>query len=173
VTNPPQRPSAVRIPRHFESFYRDQYSRVVAVCYALSGSQAAAEDVAQEAFIRAHRDWEMIGSYERPDAWVRRVATNLAFSRFRRLKAESRAVLRLAGNRQEITFDMTESDDELWSKVRALPRRQAQVVALHYVEDRAIADIANVLGIAEGSVKSALHKARTKLAERLSEEELI
>jgi RNA polymerase sigma-70 factor (ECF subfamily) len=173
VTKQPPRPGDVRIPRHFESFYRDQYPGVVALGYALSGSQATAEDVAQEAFIRAHGDWEKIGSYERPDAWVRRVATNLAFSRYRRLKAESRALLRIAGKRQQITFDIPEPEDDFWRNVRALPRRQAQVVALHYVEDRPITEIAQVLGIAEGSVKSALHKARAKLAEQLAEEDFV
>jgi RNA polymerase sigma-70 factor, ECF subfamily len=55
--------------------------------------------------------------------------------------------------------------------VRALPRRQAQVVALHYLEDRPVAEIADALGIASGTVKKHLHDGRRELARRLELEE--
>jgi DNA-directed RNA polymerase specialized sigma24 family protein len=50
----------------------------VELVYALSGSRMGAEDIAQEAFLRAYRDWDRVGSYEHQAAWVRRVAANLA-----------------------------------------------------------------------------------------------
>ena len=58
--------------------------------------------------------------------------------------------------------------DRFWAAVRTLPRRQQAVVALHYLEDRSVADVAQVLGIAEGTVKAHLHKARAALADRLA-----
>jgi RNA polymerase sigma-70 factor (ECF subfamily) len=57
---------------------------------------------------------------------------------------------------------------ELWAAVRKLPARQAQVTALAYGEDRSIADIASMLGIAEGTVKAVLHRARGNLARALA-----
>jgi len=65
--------------------------------YALTGSWEAAEDATQEAFLRAHRDWERVGRYDQPGAWVRRVAANLAVSALRRRLAEAKALLRLGG----------------------------------------------------------------------------
>ena len=60
--------------------------------YALSGSRAAAEDIAQEAFLRAYQNWERVGSCEHQATWVRRVATNLATSGLRRRLLEARAL---------------------------------------------------------------------------------
>ena len=56
---------------------------MVALTWALSGNRWAAEDLAQEAFVRAHRDWNSVEQMDSPNAWVRRVAINLARSRFR------------------------------------------------------------------------------------------
>lgn len=158
----------VRIPRHFETFYRQEYGSVLGLTYSLSGSRAAAEDLTQEAFLRAHRDWDNVGRYEYPGAWVRRVASNLAMSRFRRLKSEAKAVTRLAGfGTPPPPPTIAPEYEHFWREVRSLPRRQAQVVALFYLEDLSIAQIAATLAVAEGTVKAQLHKARTTLARRL------
>ncbi len=155
----------VQIPGQFEVFYREEYGLVVALTYALSGSRAAAEDLAQEAFLRAHRDWESIGSHAAPGAWVRRVAINLAIGRFRRLRSEAAAKARLI---VPVSLEPAGPEfDAFWGEVRKLPKRQAQVVALHYVEDLSVGDIALVLGIAEGTVKALLHQARQRLERQL------
>jgi Sigma-70 region 2 len=106
-TCPPYRPSrwdggsrAVRLPGSFEQFYLEEFPRVVKLAYALSGSRAGAEDIAQEAFLRAYRDWDRIRSYEHQAAWVRRVAANLATSGLRRRVVEARALARLAARRE-------------------------------------------------------------------------
>ena len=88
-------PEQKRFPGSFDAFYRIEYPRVVALTYALGG-RAAAEDLAQEAFLRAHRDWERVGRMEAPRAWVRRVAVNLCRSRWRRIRSEAVEVLRTA-----------------------------------------------------------------------------
>lgn len=153
----------------FDGFYRSHFRAVVGLVYTLSGSRWAAEELAQEAFLAAHRRWHDIRDYDEPGAWVRRVAVNRAVSRFRRRSAEARALARYAAGRRNLPDSIPPLADDFWSAVRALPFRQAQVVALHYLEDRPVADIAAVLGLAEGTVKAHLHRARQSLAERLGE----
>ncbi len=160
----------VRVPIHFESFYRQLYPKVVAMNYAMCGSRAAAEDIAQEAFLKAHRDWSRVGTFDRPDSWVYRVASNLAISRYRRARAEARALLKLTSRSPEPIAEMSEPHEEFWREVRRLPAQQTQVIALHYLEDRPVAEIAAMLGIPEGTVKSALSRGRAALASRLREE---
>lgn len=154
-------------PERFEDFYVREYLAVVGLAYALSGSRWAAEDLAQEAFLAAHRDWDRIGSYQHPAAWVRRVVANLAVSAFRRRVAETKALARIALGRGEVVPDLAAADPEFWIAVRALPRRQAQVVALYYLEDRSVADVAGILDMTLGTVKRHLYDARRTLARRL------
>jgi RNA polymerase sigma-70 factor (ECF subfamily) len=149
-----------------EEVYRHDYRRLVAMAYGLSGSRAAAEELVQEAFLAAHRRWDEIGAYDEPAAWLRRVVVNRAVSVVRRRVAEGLALARL-GARRQLPEVLPEQDEEVWRAVRVLPRRQAQVVALHYVDDMAVAEIATVLGCAEGTVKAHLHQARRSLARTL------
>ena len=161
------RPSEEATPT-FDAFFADEYRRVVALATALAGT-AGAEEVAQEAFVRAFRRWDRIAAYDDPGAWVRRVAANLATSTLRRRGREARALTRLALRRP--ADEPVRPDERFWAAVRSLPRRQAQCVALHYLEDRSTADVAGVLGIAEATVRVHLHDGRRRLAEMLDEEE--
>jgi RNA polymerase sigma factor (sigma-70 family) len=163
-------PEAVRLPGRFEYFYLEEYPKVVALVYVLSGSRAGAEDIAQEAFLRAYRDWERVGSYEHQAAWVRRVAANLATSGLRRRLVEVRALTRLAGRREPAVDPLAAQDGEFWAVVRALPPRQARAVALYYFQDLSVQQTATVLGCAEGTVKAHLAKARRTLARQLPAE---
>ena len=157
----------VRLPGSFEHFYLEEYPRVVDLAYALSGSRAGAEDIAQEAFLRAYRDWDRVSSYEHQAAWVRRVTANLATSGLRRKLVEARALVRLAGRREPALDQLPAEGAEFWRAVRALPTRQAQAAALYYLEDLSIAQTAVVLDCAEETVKAHLAKARRTLARRL------
>jgi RNA polymerase sigma factor (sigma-70 family) len=165
------RGTAQVLPERFEDFYRREYVSVVGLAYALSGSRSGAEDLAQEAFLAAHRNWERISGYERPGAWVRRVVANLSVSAFRRGIVEAKALARAAlGERTEVP-DFGDTDPDFWSVVRSLPRRQAQVVALFYLEDLPISDVAEILDMTAGTVKRHLHNARQSLSRRLGPEE--
>jgi RNA polymerase sigma-70 factor, ECF subfamily len=73
----------------------------------------------------------------------------------------------LAG-RGPVVAELPEQDAQVWRAVRALPRRQAQVVALHYAADVPVTEIAQILGLAEGTVKAHFHRARQALAARLA-----
>lgn len=83
-----------------------------------------------------------------------------------------KALARLAGFRDEnpLLPELPSEAEEFWSHVRRLPKRQAQVIALHYLEDLPVAEIAEILECAPGTVKVHLHKGRQKLADRLGVE---
>jgi RNA polymerase sigma-70 factor (ECF subfamily) len=158
-------------PETFEDFYVREYPAVVGLAYALSGSRWGAEDLAQEAFMEAHRDWARIGLYDKPGAWVRRVVANLSVSAFRRRAAEAKALARLPFGHEDPLPDLAEGDPEFWAAIRSLPRRQAQVLTLFYLEDRSVAEIAEILDVTLGTVKRHLHDGRRALARRLQQEE--
>lgn len=151
----------------FDAFYRREYGAVVALVYALSGSRAAAEDLAQDAFLATHRVWARVVHYDDPGGFVRRVALNRAISAARRLAAETRALARLSARARPVLEPLDAPGAEFWSVVRSLPRRQAQVVVLRYLEDRADDDIARILGCSEATVRVHMHRARPVLARRL------
>jgi RNA polymerase sigma-70 factor (ECF subfamily) len=150
----------------FEDFFRDEYPRLVPMLHALTGDRHRAEDLAQEALLRAQRDWRRIAAYDRPGAWVRRVALNAASTAGRRMGRERRALARVG---DPPPLELPAGDEELWRAVRELPEQQRWAVVLHYVEDRPVAEVALVLECAEGTVKTHLSRARAALARRLVE----
>lgn len=156
-------------PTGFEVFYQREFRPVVAIARALVRDSATAEDLAQEAFVAAHRHWRQVGSYGNPRAWVRRVVVNKATSFHRRRGAELRALTRIGTNRDEASMpDLSPETDAIWEAVRRLPQRQAQAVALFYVGQLTVEEIAGVMQCHQGAVKSHLHRARTRLSESLS-----
>jgi RNA polymerase sigma-70 factor (ECF subfamily) len=153
----------------FEAFYRREYAAVVALAFALCGRGGAAEDLAQEAFLTTHRHWAKVGRYDRPDAFVRHVVANLAVSYARRRAAEGRALVRLAGRARSSVDDLEPVDAAFWQTVRSLPARQAQAVALYYLEDRSAEDIAGILQCSTSTVRVHLHRGRRTLENRLQD----
>ena len=156
--------------RSFSDWYRDEYHGVVALVYVLSGSRWAAEELTQDAFEQAHRRWATIADYDDPGSWVRKVAVNKTRSWGRRKSAEARAYAKHRVRNRELPDELPESADAFWSAVRSLPERQSQIVALHYLEDRPVDEIADVLDVSPGTVKTQLHRARATLATRLNAE---
>ena len=121
---PPPRPAP-----DFDAFYRDQWGPLVGLCRSIVGGSGTAEEVAQEALFRAHGRWSRVQMLDRPDLWVRRVATNLAISTWRRRRAEARANERHERRRPRPEAEAPEPDAALWDAVRALPRRQRAAAA--------------------------------------------
>lgn len=149
----------------FEAFYRREMPSLVAFAGVLSGS-ASADDIAQEAMLAAYRRWDDVSRLDIPAAWVRRVCANRSVSNLRRRAVEARAMLRL-GSRREPLPPMADEHEAFWGEVRQLSRRQAQVIALHYVYDIGVAEIAATLGCTEGTVKVHLSRGRAALALRM------
>lgn len=150
------------------AFLSGAYPRIVAGIALVTGSRPAAEDVVQEALVRA---WErsLRGEpIDRLEAWVTTVAMNLARSRLRRLRAEWRARGRVALT--PVAMPEVERVD-LRRALEALPRRQREVTVLHYYLDLDVVEVARILGVSVGAVKASLHWARRALARSLGEPE--
>ena len=154
--------------RVFDTWYRAEYHQVVSLVFIVSGSRWAAEELTQDAFAEAHKRWGAVSGHADPGAWVRKVAVNRARSWGRRKAAEARAYAKHAGRNRELPAELPPTADEFWRLVRSLPERQCQIAALHYHDDRPVDDIADILGISPGTVKTQLHRARKTLAAELS-----
>ena len=157
-------PAPLRLAGSFDAFYQQEYSGLVQLAFVLSGSRHGAEDIAQDALVAAWKRWREL---EQPLAWTRRVVANLAVSTIRRRMVEGRAMMRLAIGRGQPIAELPEPDAEFWGAVRALPTRQRQMLALYYLGDCSVGEIAVTLGCAEGTVRATLHKGRLALAARL------
>lgn len=142
----------------------------VALAASLCGGSDLGAELAQEALLRAYRDWSRVSALERPGTWVRRVTVNLAIDAHRRHVSEQAALTRVGT--QPSTADGYGVDDRFWVLVRALPERQGVVTALRFVDDLSIEEIAAVLEVSVGTVKSTLFAARRSLAASLGAQEV-
>jgi RNA polymerase sigma-70 factor (ECF subfamily) len=166
-------PTSSPTPTSFDDFFRREYRAVVGLLISVTSSRVVAEDVAQEAFAAAHLRWRCVQGYDRPDLWVRRVALNRAIGVARKRNAEQRAVERLTRFDGIRALSVEEpADEELWAAVRALPKRQTQLVALVYGDDRSIDDAAGALGLTPSTARTHLQRARATLAAALADRDL-
>ena len=151
----------------FEDLYLREYPGLIAVATALSGYDG--EDLVQDAMVRALVSWEKVRRLERPGGWCHRVLVNLCRSRWRRLLTEARFLSRL---RREESSSPAPSDDVMsfWSAIRELPERPRLAVALFYAGDRSVADVARILEVPEGTVRSDLSRARSAMLSRMEAE---
>lgn len=156
-------------PSRLEDFYPPAYQRLVGTLVVMGVPAHAAADVAQEAFVRLIPRWRRIREYEQPESWLRTVAWRIWLNERRRARHLSDADPPDEGAPAQ---DPTAHDDLLVALAR-LPKGQREVVALHYLTDLPVARVAAELGIAEGTVKSRLSRARDALAQALSLEEVI
>jgi RNA polymerase sigma-70 factor (ECF subfamily) len=145
--------------------FRDHYPGVVRTVHLIVRDRYRAEDVAQEAFLRLLRDWSKVSGYERPEAWVRRVAIRLAMRGVRRerLWARLRSLLAPPAATPE------PRDPDLPAAIARLTPPQRAAIVLFYYEDRSTREIAYVLGCTESTVRVHLHHARRRLATLVGE----
>jgi len=160
----------LKVTEPFEGFFDREYPRMVAVAYAVSGSRWAAEELAQEACLRAYRSWDKVSGYDKPGAWLRRVTINLATSFVRRRISEVKAVEKYALRRIDPIEPHPDDELEFWAEVRRLPRRQREAVVLRYVDDMDGVEIAEVMGVSESAVRTHLQRGREALAKALTGE---
>lgn len=148
-------------PTGMAAHFRDTRLEMVRLAYVITGSTAVAEEVVQEAFLRARPAWARI---DNPGGYMRTAVVNLARGHVRRRHVERRHA---AANPPPATTGDPEVD-ETWAAVRRLPERQQAVLALRFYEDLSVPQIADVLGLRPGTVKSTLHRAVAALRKELS-----
>jgi RNA polymerase sigma-70 factor, ECF subfamily len=153
----------------FEDFYAGTVTGIIRQVYALTGDLAEAQDIAQEAFARAWQRWSSVSTCDSPTAWVRRVATNLAVSRWRRIGAAAVGLRKLAVSAHvpEVSADYV----ALVVGLRALPERQRTVLVLYYLADLSVNQVAAELSCSAASVKSMLARGRAALAAAIGEDD--
>jgi RNA polymerase sigma-70 factor (ECF subfamily) len=146
----------------FAAFYAGSYRRLLGQLFAVTGDLAEAENVLQEAYARAFARWSRVGDYDLPEAWVRRVAINLAAMAERSLRRRARALLRLGPPPlvPELSPDLLDLRDAL----AALPLGQRQVIVLHHLVGLPVEEVARELRLAPGTVKSRLARGRAAMA---------
>jgi RNA polymerase sigma-70 factor (ECF subfamily) len=153
----------------FCGIFAVSYRRLVVQLYGITGDAAEADDLVQEAFVRAAAAGKRFLALENPEAWLRTVAINIQRSRWRKLRNFSRIRDRLAASPNDLPA--LEDRLDVIEAMRTLPEGQREVVALHYLADLEVAEVARTLGIAEGTVKSRLSRGRDALALALAEKE--
>jgi RNA polymerase sigma-70 factor (sigma-E family) len=152
MTRPIERPP-------FDVVYRDLWPEMVRVARLATGSMAAAEEVAQDAFVGLLRHYDTV---ENPAGYVRRAVVNGARSRWRRRREHES----LAPAHDQPVHDR--ELDETWQALRALTPRQRMIVVLRFYEDLPLSDIAETLDCSVGTVKSTLARSLVRLRKELS-----
>ena len=161
------RPNASsQVATDYAAFFRAEFAAVTRTAYLVLHDRDAAEDVAQDAFTQLYLHWAKISGYERPDAWVRRIAVRMAV----RAASRQRFLGTLLG-RLEAPLLVTGADLDLAAALRRLPPQQRAAIALHYYEDRPLAEVAQILNCSHATAKVHVFKARRRLAALLSEPE--
>jgi DNA-directed RNA polymerase specialized sigma24 family protein len=151
-------------PIDFETWYRHEHPRLVTLLAASTGDAPLARDAADEAVARAFERWERVSCMASPAGWTYRVALNIVRRRARRRAFEHRILRRI---RPEHIPGPT---GELWLLVAALPSRQRTAVLLRHVGQLTEREIAEVMGIARGTVSSTLRSAYRRLGSEIEDD---
>jgi RNA polymerase sigma-70 factor, ECF subfamily len=153
----------VRVVETVDSLFRAHYGRLVRALTLACNDQEIAADAVQEAFVKAHLHWRRIQHYDDPVGWIRRVAINRLRDDHRRQSRKGIALERLASEPQTQSVEQNDFDSDVQAILDQLPRQQRIAVALFYVDELSIAEVAAALKVSEGAVKSYLHQGRARL----------
>jgi len=158
--------------RAFERLYREHSGRVYGLCLRMTRDAAMAEDCAQETFINAWRSLARFETRSSLATWLHRIAVNVVLAKRRRPWAVTEPV---QGDDEDASeYDWTLSSalevDEIEAAIRELPDGARDVLVLHAIYGYSHPEAAQMLGVAEGTCKAQLHRARKLLRERLGVE---
>jgi RNA polymerase sigma-70 factor (ECF subfamily) len=161
----------------FEAFVERFEDMVFATAFRLLGRQADAEDVAQTVFLRAFERFDQIGDSPAAAGWLKTVTTNLCFNHLSRHRARWRlfSELRrddgdapefestLAASAEGDALEAAQRQEVLVEALRRLPDHQRVPLVLYHYEDRSYQEIADLLGVSLGKVKTDIHRGREAL----------
>ena len=147
--------------------YDASYRRLLGQLVGVTGSLAEAEDVVQEAFVRAIDHAGRLRRADNPEAWLRTVAVNLARSRWRRVRRFAGLAPRLVD--EPVADERGAERVALVAALRTLPAAQREAIALHHLADLPVHEVAATLGVPVGTVKARLSRGRAALAALLGD----
>jgi RNA polymerase sigma-70 factor (ECF subfamily) len=154
----------------FALFYTQCFPKVSAALAVIAGDTRTVEDAAQEAFVLALHKWAKLATYDKPEAWVLKVALQ-KLRRLQRLRPEQSLEVSDVDTRSGLIADHADHvvlRDELHAAIRALPRRQAEVITLHDLCGYPAGDVGSILHIDDSTVRVHLARARQQLHRLLS-----
>lgn len=154
-----------------ETVVESEYASMLAIGLALLRDSDDAAELAQETMLRLRTHWDSVGGFDRPGAWCRRVALNVATDMLRDRQRRRRLSERLATAAAAAPDGASDQywDERFWAQVGSLPERSRNVVVLHYVHDLSVETISETLEIPLGTVKSDLSRARARLRSAMEE----
>ena len=152
----------------FEEFFRVEYSRLFQALMLLTGDAYEADDVAQEALLRAYERWDRVRAMDSPAGYVYRTALNLNRSRLRKVAVRARRVF-AAPPIEDVSGSVTEKD-EVRRALGALPDAQREALILIDWLGLGSDEAGRVLGIEASSVRGRVHRGRASLRERLGDD---
>jgi RNA polymerase sigma-70 factor (sigma-E family) len=157
----------VNATRHdeFRDYVAERRPVLLRTATRLAGDRAEAEDLLQAALAKTYVAWDRIQDRAAVDGYVRRAMVNTQISWWRRRKLEVYPTDRLPDRPVEDHTDRSEMHDALGRALDRLPKRQRLAVMLRYYEDMSEREIAEVLGVSVGTVKSTVSRAMTRLRE--------
>jgi RNA polymerase sigma-70 factor, ECF subfamily len=154
----------------FDDFFRQYWPSLVRFLKSQANNSRFAEDVASRAMIAAANRWDDLLTYDRPDCWLFKVAVRM----LRRMEARARRDGWLCEEPEKLRDDLriealrdewVDAHLELIAAVRSLPRRQCEVIGLHYLCDYTITETARMLDMPVSTVKTHLYTGLDKLRE--------
>ena len=157
TSNPPD--EAGHEPPTFDALYRREWMPMVRLAYLLTGSEAVAQEVVQDAFIELRHRWSTVAN---TGGYLRTSVVNRSRTAWRKESREADPTAHRAAHADAATVQPPELDD-MWRRVCRLPAGQREAVVLRFYEDLSVAQIAAVLGCSEGTVKSRLSRALDNL----------
>lgn len=157
----------------YENFVRAQLPRLLRYATMLTGEREQAADLVQDVLVNAYRRWSRISDADHPDRYVLRMVTN-GYLSWRH--SRSARLITVADLPDEVRPDDFASEhalrEDMWQRLARLPRRQRAVVVLRYYEQSADAEIADLLGCAQATVRAHAHRALTTLRNGLAIEQM-
>jgi RNA polymerase sigma-70 factor (ECF subfamily) len=152
----------------FDRLYRDTYSRLLGTLSGILRDRASAEDCVQEAYVRAFRHWKKWNPAAPAEAWLHRIALNVAFGeRKRRRLREIGEVIRRLGLPREERDPVASDEADLLAALRRLPPQQAAAIVLRHLHGYTNREIGIALGVPERTVASRLAAAKRRLRHEL------
>jgi RNA polymerase sigma factor (sigma-70 family) len=168
---PDRRGVRTSVASDFDRLFRTEYPRLVRALTLACGDAELAADAAQDAFLQAHRHWRRVSGYLDPAAWLRRVAISRLANRRRGVRRLQGFVARTPPEAGVAAPHDVAGSLDLRAAVAELSRQQRLAVALHYLLDLPVSDVAHTLGVAPATVRSHLHSARKALAGALDDDD--